>query len=233
MRTPSLTRRPAAFTLVEMLTVLGIISLLIALMAPTLVDVVRSTRLNSAGDALVNRISLAQQSAVSLSAEVEVRFYRYVDSTSDSPNANSFYAYQVVQTMPNGTEKAISDPYYLESGIVISPQEELSPLLKTTVQQSETSSGNFLFTPPGSATGDDVTYASLRFYPDGGMRLLSSSVNATDEVAEVAQAYTIPEFNKSFLILVESKESQNSQVPPNYYCIQIDSYTGRTRVYRP
>ncbi|MEN3941579.1 Verru_Chthon cassette protein D [Prosthecobacter sp. SYSU 5D2] len=233
MRTSFSNRRPAAFTLVEMLTVVGIISLLIALVAPTLVDVVRSTRLNSAGEGLVNRLSLAQQSAVSLSAEVEVRFYRYVDSTSDRPSDSLYYAYQVVQTMPDGTEKAISDPYYLESGIVISAQEDLSPLLKTTVQQSESSNGNFLFTPPGTATGDDVSYASLRFYPDGGMRLLSSSVNAGDEAAEVAQAYTIPEFNKSFLILVESKESMNAQVPPNYYCIQIDSYTGRTRVYRP
>jgi uncharacterized protein (TIGR02596 family) len=234
MRTSFSNRRPtAAFTLVEMLTVVGIISLLIALVTPTLVDVVRSTRLNSAGDALMNRLSLAQQSAVSLSAEVEVRFYKYVDSSSDRPNDNSYYAYQVVQTLPNGGEKAISDPYFLESGIIVSSQEDLSPLLKTSIQQTESANGNFLFTPPGSATGDDVTYASLRFYPDGGMRLLSSSVSATDEIAEVAQAYTIPEFNKSFLILVESKESQNAQVPPNYYCIQIDSYTGRTRVYRP
>lgn len=233
MRTSFPIRRTSAFTLVEMLTVVGIIALLIALMAPTLLDVVRSTRLNSAGDALVNRLSLAQQSAVSLSTEVEVRFYKYADSTADRPSDNSFYSYQVVQTLPNGTEKAISDPYYLESGIIISAQEDLSPVLKTTVQQSETANGNFLFTPPGSSTGDDVTYASMRFYPDGGMRLLTSSVSASDDVEEVAKAYTIPEFDKSYLILVESRESQNAQVPPNYYCIQIDSYTGRTRVYRP
>ncbi len=233
MRTSFSKHRPSAFTLVEMLTVVGIISLLVAIVAPALVDVVRSTRLNSSGDSLINRISLAQQSAVSLSSEVEIRFYRYVDSTSDRPQDNSFYSYQVVQSLPNGTEKALSDPYFLESGIIISSQENLSPLMKTTTQQKSGDKGNFMFTPPGSSTGDDVTYASLRFYPDGGMRVLTSSASSTDDAQTVAQAYTTPNFDSSFLIILESKDSQNSQVPQNYYCIQIDSYTGRTRVYRP
>lgn len=227
-------RRASAFTLVEMLTVVGIISILVAIMAPALIDVVRSTRLNSSGDALINRISLAQQSAVSLSSEVEMRFYRYVDTTSDRPQDNSFYAYQVVQNLPNGTERALSDPYFLESGIIISSQGRLSPLMETTVQQVVSTNGKFLFTPPGNSSGDDVTYASLRFYPDGGMRMLNSSTTSADGAEMVAQAYTTPDFDNSFLMIVESKESQNSEVTgTNYYCVQIDSYTGRTRVYRP
>src|SRR6218665_3775088 len=167
MRTSFSNKRTSAFTLVEMLTVVGIISMLVAIVAPALVDVVRSTRLNSSGDSLINRISLAQQSAISLSSEVEVRFYRNVDSTSDRPQGNSFYAYQVVQSLSNGTEKALSDPYFLDSGIIISSQENWSPLMKTTTQQVGGANNKFLFTPPGTSTGDDVTYASLRFYPDG------------------------------------------------------------------
>lgn len=233
MRT-ALRRRPAAaFTLVEMLTVVGIIALLIALAAPALIDVVRSTRLNSAGDGLVNRISLAQQSAVALSSEVELRFYRYVDSTADKPGDNSFYAYQVVQSLPDGVQKALSDPYYLDSGIIISSQEELSPLLKTQVPQIQNQTGQYLFTPPGNIEGGDVYYAALRFYPDGSMRVLSSTANADSDVNEMARAYTIPNYDQSFMIIVESRDSANSQAPDNYYCVQIDSYTGRTRVYRP
>lgn len=233
MTTPNNSRKTAAFTLIEMITVVGIISLLVALVAPALIDVVRSTRLNSAGDALVNRISLAQQSAVSLSSEVEVRFYRYVDSNSDRPDDNSYYAYQVVQTLQDGTQKPISDPYYMESGIIISAQDQLSPLLQTAVQQFEGPNNRFLFTPPGSATGSDVNYAAMRFYPDGSMRMLNANVTAGADINNVATAYTIPNYDESFLILVESRDSQSSQVPTNYYCIQIDSYTGRTRVYRP
>lgn len=233
MNTLSYRHRRGAFTLVEMITVVGIVSLLIALAAPALIDVVRSTRLNSAGDALVNRISLAQQSAVSLSSEVEIRFYKYVDSQSDKPSENLIYAYQVVKTESNGTQKAISDPYFLESGIVISSQAELSPLLTTTVTQPPQSAGGaYLFNPPGNTAPGEVTYAAMRFYPDGSMRMLTSSTNPDDSAAEVATAYTIPQFDDSFLILVESRDSLSTQAPANYYCIQIDSYTGRTRVYR-
>ena len=154
MKSSTPKNRLAAFTLVEMLTVVGIISLLIALVTPALIDVVRSTRLNSTGDALVNRISLAQQSAVATSSEVELRFYKYVDTGSDRPSDESYYAYQVVQNLPNGAEKAISDPYYLESGIILSGQEELSPLLQTTNRMTGNANGQYLFSPPGSASSD-------------------------------------------------------------------------------
>lgn len=231
MKTPVHQNR-AAFTLVEMLTVLGIIALLIALAAPTLLDVVRSTRLNSAGDGLINRISLAQQSAVSLSSEVEVRFYRYADSESDRPNDSSFYAYQVVQTKPGGEERAISETYYMESGIIISAQEELSPLFSTTNPQTSGQNG-YLFTPRGSSTPDQVNYAAMRFYPDGSMRMLTSSTNQGASTEDIAMAYTVPKYNESFVTVIESRDSQSTQIPLNYYCIQIDSYTGKTRVYRP
>lgn len=233
MKISPIKHKLAAFTLVEMLTVVGIISLLIGLVGPTLVDVIRSTRLNSSGDSLVSRISLAQQSAVALSAEVELRMYRYVDSTSDRPADNSFYAYQVIQNLSDGTEKAISDPYYLESGVIISSQEELSPLLKTTNQQMSGTPGRTSFTPPGTSTADDVSYASLRFYPDGSMRVLTSSLNASADVTAIATAYTVPAYNESFLTMIESRDTASTQAPKNFYCIQIDSYTGRTRVYRP
>jgi len=226
-------KKSDGFTLVEMLTVVGIIAILIALVTPALVDVIRSTRLNSAGDGLTNRLSLAQQSAVSLSSEVEVRFYKYVDSNSDLPNQASYYAYQVVQSLANGTEKAISDPYYLESGVVISDQSELSPLLETANPQFESTGGKYLFTPPGSASSSDVTYASMRFYPDGSVRMLTAGTNADASSEDKALAYTIPDYDKSYVTIVESRNASNTQIPSNYYCIQIDSYTGKTRVYRP
>ena len=230
----SSSRLRLAFTLVEMLTVVGIIAMLVALVTPALVDIIRSTRLNSAGDGLVNRLSLTQQSAVSLGQEVELRFYRYVND-EESPGTPLYYAYQVVQMPVVGDvvqPKALSDVYYIESGVILSSLQELSPLLATTAQQQPLQNGTFIFTPTAQNVDPaTVEYAALRFYPDGSCKMLSSDDAGTDAEAG-ARAYTIPPLIGSFVTLVETRESEASQ-PRNFYCVQIDSYTGKTRVYRP
>ena len=236
MQTSCLKTYPArrlGFTLVEMITVIGIIALLVALATPALVDVIRSTRLGSSGDSLVNRISLAQQSAVSLNNEVEMRFYKYVNQDSDKPGDEIFYAYQVVSTPPVGDPQPISDVYYLESGIILSSLDTLSPLLQATIPQEQTTNGGrYLFNPSVKGVEpDQVNYAAIRFYTDGSCRVLTGG-RAGTTAAEAAVAYTVPQMKYSFLTVVESRDLQAEQ-PKNFYCIQIDSYTGKTRVYRP
>ncbi len=226
--------KPGAFTLVELLTVVGIITLLIALATPTLVDVIRSTRLSSAGDSLLNRLSLAQQEAIARSKEVEVRFYKYVNGNSDRPSERLFYAYQVVETPSGEDARAISEPFYLESGVVLAPELELSPLLQTTPAQTEgAQTEQYVFVPGSGGAGADVEYAAIRYYPDGSCRLLNSNTPG-QTAATTALAYTVPPLANSFFTLVETQFVGSGTIPPpNYYCIQIDAYTGKARVYRP
>lgn len=223
----------AAFTLVELLTVVGIIALLIALATPTLVDVIRSTRLSSAGDSLLNRLNLTQQEAIARSREVEMRFYKYANVTSERPSQQLFYAYQVVETPSGGVPVAISEPYYFDSGVVLASQEELSPMLNTTAAQTE-NNGQYIFSPGSGGGGGAVEYAALRYFPDGSCRLLNSSTLDEDNATATAMAYTVPPLATSFMTLLESQYIDSPTIPPpNYYCIQIDAYTGKARIYRP
>ncbi|MDZ4289443.1 MAG: Verru_Chthon cassette protein D [Prosthecobacter sp.] len=230
-------RQSRAFTRIEMLTVVGIIALLVALVTPALIDVIRSTRLNSAGDGLVNRISLAQQSAISQGTEVELRFYQYMDEEAERAGESHYYAYQVVQVpIVDGIvrPRALSDVYYIESGIINSSLLELSPLLQTTVGQAPIpgTTSSYVFTPTANNVDPSgVEYAALRFYSDGSCKMLSADDPGAN-AEESAMAYTIPPLNQSFITLVEARDA-DSPAPTNFYCVQIDSYTGKTRVYRP
>lgn len=233
LKNAKLLRIRAAFTLVELLTVVGIVALLIALAAPTLVDVIRSTRLSSAGDSLLNRLNLTQQEAIARSREVEMRFYKYANVTSERPGEPLFYAYQVVETPSGGDAVAISEPYYLDSGVVLSTDTQLSPMLETTAAQTE-NNGQYVFSPGSGGGGGAVEFAALRFFPDGSCRLLNSSTLDEDNATATALAYTVPPLATSFMTLVESQYLDSPTIPPpNYYCIQIDAYTGKARIYRP
>jgi uncharacterized protein (TIGR02596 family) len=228
-------RASAAFTLVELLTVVGIVALLIALATPTLVGVIRSTRLSSAGDSLLNRLSLTQQEAIARSKEVEMRFYKYTNPSSERPAQELFYAYQVVETPSGADATAISEPYYFDSGIVLATLKDLSPMLQATATQTEGATpGQYVFSPGSGGGGASVKYAALRYFPDGSCRLLNSSEIDEEDVTATALAYTVPPLAQSFMTLIESDNVDSPTLPPtNYYCIQVDAYTGKARVYRP
>jgi uncharacterized protein (TIGR02596 family) len=232
VRPLSSARRSSAFTLVEMLTVVGIIALLVALVTPSLVDVIRSTRLNSSGDSLLNRLSLAQQSAVARSTEVEMRFYKYTDPDAERPSEEHFYAYQVVETPNLGSPRAISEVYYFDSGIVLSSSSTYSPLVQTTAVQQPNTAQQFIFEPNSGIGGANVKYTALRFYTDGSCRILNNQ-NPGTQAAAVALAFTIPPLANSFMTLIETRNIDSPSIPSNFYCLQIDSYTGKVRVYRP
>lgn len=74
--------RRNGFSLIEMMMVLAVMGLLIAFAAPNLFSLVSSSSLSSEGQLLRNQLTYAQQMAVSKNADVEVRFFRYADSSS-------------------------------------------------------------------------------------------------------------------------------------------------------
>jgi uncharacterized protein (TIGR02596 family) len=229
----------AGFTLVELVIVISIVVALAALSTPSLVEVMRATRLTSAGDNLQNRLSLAQQAALSKSVDVEMRFYKYLDEDAAVNDQEAFHAYQVVEVPQNGDQpRSLSEIFYVESGIVIDQREERSPLLDTTLtQQKPRNAKAFLFEPRGGISPETVKYSAIRFSANGECRFLTEpSIEATaqnnaDEAS--AMAYTVKPLDLSCLTLVQASDLRKTELAKNFYCLQIDCYSGKTRAFRP
>jgi prepilin-type N-terminal cleavage/methylation domain-containing protein len=80
----------AAFSLIELLVVVGIITLLMALLVPALNGPLESGRLTQVATVLSGQLSLARQKAVTENRPIIVRIIRK-DSSSQKPVGASYY----------------------------------------------------------------------------------------------------------------------------------------------
>lgn len=233
-------RRSRGFTLVELIVVVGIMALIIAAVTPGLTEVIRAARLTSAGDQVLGRISLAQQQALALNSPVEIRFYSYEDGQS-ATGVPAIRGMQLVEllndaataTLGGGsaaqdeslTQRRLNEPVFLESGIEISTNATLSPLLSNLLPDSTDEAIRF--------PRQNAQYAALIFYPDGGFRLRGTAGAVAGADAE--QNATVPSLAEAYFTIAETRDLERTpgEAPPNYYCIQLDPYTGKARTYRP
>jgi uncharacterized protein (TIGR02596 family) len=201
--------QPAAFTLSELLIVIGVLSLLLVVAGPSLFNSTSSSHLTTTGDLLIGRLSEAQQEAIASNNEVEVRFFEEIEAVpaDSAPKLRSFQLLKMASGDEAGNEGAYiptTSVTHFAPGIVISPRENLSSLMQTGYKSAE-----------GSAPHSQGRYLSLRFLPDGSTNLAEGS--------------------PWFLTLVseESELETAEEVPANFYAIQVDPVTGRTRSFRP
>ena len=109
MKSPLLLRSRRAFTLVEVLVVLAIISIIMFFSVPNLGGIIQGSKLTQAGDQLKYDLGIAQQTAVQLNLTVEVRFYQYKEPDQLSEDSDKTYtAYQMFTLIPDSTKP--SDP---------------------------------------------------------------------------------------------------------------------------
>lgn len=198
-----------AFTLIETLAVVLILSLVIGIAAPSMLAVIRATRLTSAGELVTGKLVEAQGLALTFSSDVELRLYK---SPSDLPgDGNSGQFLQLLQWVENDPEIAeqegiaklekIGPQVFLPDGIAISGNTEFSSLWNLENQSEEHISG-------------PRDYIAIRFRPDG----------STD----------LPENASSWhLTLMEQGQVALAELPPNFYTVQVDPVTAKIEVYRP
>lgn len=203
---PSSRNSTAGFTLVELLAVMLVLVLLLALAAPALLGSMSASRLATAGDLLLNKLSEAQQLAIASDSEVEVRFYEQPDAqgADATPRLRSFQ----LLTLATGGDSKVQARFQPASpvtrfgeGIVGSSKNKITSLMDLGFKTDATVASS-----PGR-------HLSVRFLSDGSTDLAPGS--------------------RWFLTLVDAGTEARDGVPPNYYTIQIDAITGRVRSFRP
>lgn len=210
--------RRSGFTLIEMMVVVAMIALITAAVAPTVFNTLISTRLTSAGETLAGQLSLAQQIATSRNMTVEVRFYQYVDP--ESPGSKPAYrAVALMQASVEGTgsqmNAQLTDTYYLPSGIAIGESSAMSPLLASNSIRSESDDEKIV------RRAKDARYKAFKVKADG-----------TTNLEQLMGGNYHP--NMCYFTLGDDRVLQDSSdVPKNFYAVQVDPSTGRTSTYRP
>lgn len=208
-------RRNRGISLIELLAVVAILGILLALAAPPFSALLRSSDVANAGDQLLSALSQARQTAVSRNRTVELRIYRYVDSSlPQEPPAGRFRSVQlfaVGRIPPENAPEPLGRVIKLPPSTSISESASLSSILDPASRPlaSGASLGH-----PIAPCGLDYQAAVIRFFPDG----------STD----------LPGASPVFLTVVPATAGENHSGPPeNFATVVIQTGTGKARLHRP
>lgn len=203
--------RGLGFTLIETLAVIAILSLIIVMATPPMLNTLKAFRLTEAGEKITGIMLEAQGLALTFSSDVELRIYKAPAAGAADGSADQFM--QLYQWVENSEEptadeeepvaiklEKIGSLERLPDGVVISENPDFSSLWKLeTAEDPTVDSGR--------------EYISIRFRPDG-----------STDLAETAAWH---------LTLLDAKEYLVTELPANFYTIQIDPVTAKIEPFRP
>ena len=224
-----------AFTLIEMLVVLTIISIIITLAVPAVSTMVRGSQLSQAAELMTSQLDFARQTALARNHSVEVRFYQYADPSvpgerQDDPATGKYRALQLFDVSDFGTPVALGKVQRLPVGIIIDSGSTLSSIIgatsSTAVAPVKNSGTTLNATIPFSGLWYNAV--SFRFLPDGSTNLPGSSSGSTGGSGTSAQR------TRWYLTLHSVLEGDARMAPSNNFAtIQLDLANGHIRIYRP
>jgi uncharacterized protein (TIGR02596 family) len=205
-RPPSRAPEEAAFSLVELLVVIAILAILAAVCLPAVNSSLRASNLNAAGEAVIDQLNFARQTALSRNLPVEFRLYKLPGYNQDSSSTPTTYRAMQAYVLDGTSSVPLSRPQYFSSPVRISTNASESPALDPLMLPETTSPAESL-----PVYGKNYTYRSFYFKPGGRASFLQTNVY--------------------FTLSLENDKSLSQGA--NYYTIQIDPLTGRPRDYRP
>lgn len=194
-----------AFTIVELLAVMVVIVLLVSLSVSFNSNSMASQALVSDAEKLTLQLSLGQQIAISENRPVEVRFFHYV-SDNRPGNTPRFFAYQLWRIQNDGTDaEPVDGPMGLNDGIVISENMEFSSLVALPRKSG------FL------NESKQAEYVAFQYLPSGETNLPAKSESNG---------------NHWFVTFLFDRDEESGVMPTNFATVQIDPFTGSTRILR-
>ena len=141
--------RSGAFSLIEMLIVMSVLGVLMALAAPNLFSLMQASGLTADGEFLRNKLTQAQQLALSKNADVEVRFFKMADASAIELE-EKFRGVQFFQYNERGQLEPVSRFFRMKPPVMLS--ENFSTLLETG--QSSSDDKEFGFLAPSEGVGE-------------------------------------------------------------------------------
>lgn len=157
----------AAFTLLELLVVLAVVSVLIGMMLPAMGSLQGASQLRRAGEMVSNAVALARQTALTRNRSVAFRFYARSQS-------EPFFACQYFILEDSG-ELVPGKFYRLPDNMVVSRNDQHTKLPDIAPAATATLPGN-----------EAAVYSEFRFRRDGstdldaGEKWFVTAVNARD-----------------------------------------------------
>jgi len=201
----------SAFSLLELLVVVAILSILMTLILPAMNSTLQGLHLTQGTQMILDQLSLARQVAISKNRVVEMRFYRLVDPSA-AAGRQGYRAVQSFELQDDGTAKPLDKIRRLPEGIILDSGDTLSPLLGTARAKVWTTNDTQV---PLPQIGTSYNTSAVRLRPDGSTDL------------PVAGQPWFATFH------YENKGDALPSLPANFAMIQIDPWNGQTLLFRP
>jgi len=207
------------FTLIEILTVVSVMVLLMAFVAPAVVGMMQGSQLTQAGQLVMGQLDLARQEAIAQNAVVQVRFYKFADPSipGQVPSNSSTWRFQGMQAfvisnisgaVPLGKMTRLPQGTIMDSGTTLSSMFNSAQRTYTTTP-----------TVPIPLANLQYAYYEVQFYPDGSPDLPPIIGTA----------------NQNWFFTVHSAVAGDglTKPPANFWTVQIDPINGVAKDYRP
>ncbi len=231
MTGPSPSKR-SAFSLIELMVVLAVVGLLLAFAAPNLFSLISANTLTGEGTLLRNQFTYAQQMAVSKSADVEVRFFKFKDADS-ARTEESFGAYQLFQYNQDGEMAPVSTLFRIRAPVAVHRE---STLLDPSANSATAKDKKFGYAAPTTGRYDAPTgsggeivsteYVAFRFRPDGSTDLPNRSRGGGDTW------YIVLVQGEGAIDIRLDSTSEEERIH-NFVCLQVNPYNGQIAEFRP